>query len=314
MQTLFGIIIIFVSALILIKAVNLFISSASRISSALGITGYTVSFLLIAASTSMPEAFVGIASAIDKNPILSFGNVIGANVALLTLVISVPVLLKKEISTRSIVHSKDLYLTAGIVGAPLLLSLDGTLSRLDGIILLAIYFSYIFYVIKRTHKYETIIEGLEDKKFWKYFGLFALSFALVLVASEGIVQSAKILSTNLGWGLGFVGLSITAIGTTFPELSYAITAITKNKQQEILGAIMGSVIANSTMVLGIVSLIHPIDIRGLGPGPGIILFMVAALLIFLRAAKTKDILSKNEAGLLLGIYILFLIAGYLTQS
>ena len=307
MEALLGIGIIIVCSLVLVKAVSLFLTSSSKIALHLGISGYAISFLLIAASTSMPEAVVGVTAALDGNPILSFGNAIGANVALLTLVVAIPVLLKKEIGTRSILHSKDLYFAAFFITTPLLLSMDGQLSRIDGAILLLAYITYVVYVIKRSRKNPGIIEELENPRFWKHLGIFFIALILVLAASEGIVQSAKTISISLGLGLGFIGLTIAALGTSLPELSYTITAINKNKQKEVLGNIMGSVIANSTLVLGITSSIHPIDVRGSSLGPAPILFMIVTLIIFLRAAMTKEKLDKTEAAILLGTYFIFLL-------
>lgn len=298
---------ILLSSIVLVKSVELFISSVTKIAHKFQISGYTISFFLVAIATSLPETVVGITSAIDKSPILSYGVVIGSNIALLTLVVSIPVLFGVKISTRSILRTKDVYYALVFAVLPVTLLIDGVLTRTDGLILLSAYIIYAAVVLRRSHGLESVMEKIEHVNMWKQGILFLFSLGLLLASSEGIVQSALKLSAELGIGLSLVGLSITAIGTSLPEIAFVFGALRGHHHQEILGDVIGSIVANSTLVLGIAAAIFPIDLaHAQGNNVSPILFLVAALLLFIRFARSKEDLNKIEALLLLIFYIGFL--------
>lgn len=306
--------IIVVAAIIMIKAVDIFIDSSTKISRRLGISGYTISFLVVAVATSLPETLVGATSALATNPILAYGDAMGSNIALLTLVIAIPVLAGTSISTRTILNSKDVYYTAFFSMLPVLLIVDGKLTRIDGLILLSLYIAYFFMVLRRSQGLEKFLEQFEDTNMAKEILFFIFSLILFLAASQGIYRAARSLSIELGWGLGFVGLSITALGTSLPEITYVIASIKQNKQDEILGDVIGSVVANSTVVLGTAAAIYPIDVKNSHIGITPIVFSMFALLVFLRFVRTKEKLDKIEGLLLLLIYIVSMAVEYKLQS
>ena len=315
MPTIGNIALILAASLVLIQAVKLFIDSSSKISRHFGISAYTISFLIIAIATSLPEVVVGITSAIDKTPILSFGNAIGSNVALLTLVIALPVLFttEKGISTRTILHSRDAYYSTFFALLPIALIVDGELTKIDGIILLAAYIFYFILVWRRSSPIEHLLEKFEGVNVWKESFFFLLSLLLLLGASEVIVKTALALSIQLHWGLTFVGLTITAIGTSLPEIAFTLGASKKRFQQEILGDVVGSVVANSTVVLGITSIIYPIKITNGEMSFSSLLLFVVIMLIFLRFTRTKEKIDKFEAAVLLMMYFFFVAAEYYLQ-
>jgi cation:H+ antiporter len=305
--------IIIISSVVLIKAVTLFIRSTAKIAHHFKISGYTISFLLIAIATSLPETVVGITSALEGNPVLSYGNALGSNIALLTIIVAIPSLINSGLKTREIYRTHDIYYTALFSLLALVLSLDGTLSRIDGIALLVSYTIYILAVLRRSHGIESLFDSLERINIWKEFVLFTIALILLLVASDGIVTSAVNLSQALGLGLAFIGLTLTAIGTSLPEIAYSIGAVKSHKENDVLGDVIGSVVANSTLVLGITSVIHPITLPSLELSISSVSFMLVSLLLFLVFASTNRRLEKYEAFILVNIYVLFVIVEYFIQ-
>lgn len=294
----------------------MFISSSSKIAHHFKISGYTISFLLVAIATSLPETVVGITSALEGNPILSYGNAMGSNIALLTVIIAIPGILNSGIKTREIFRTNDIYYTALFSLMSLSLTLDGSLSRIDGAALVVAYVVYITVVLRRSHGLESIFDALERVNVWKEAVFFAISLVILLGASEGIVRGAENVSLLLGLSLGFVGLTLTAIGTSLPEIAYAVGAVKEDKEKEVLGDVIGSVVANSTLVLGITSLIYPIDIFSSKMGAGgnylLIAFMAFTLLTFLRFMKTERRLDKKESIILFLLYLVFIVLQYNT--
>ena len=139
MNTVLSIAIIIISSVILVKSVAHFIDASSRIAFFYNLSGYTISFLLIAVTTSLPELTVGISSALDGNPALSYGNAIGSNIALLTLIIGIPSMLGISLKTKNIIKSQDIYYTAFFIIFVFVLSADRDLSKVDGYMLLLGY-------------------------------------------------------------------------------------------------------------------------------------------------------------------------------
>ena len=311
MSLIFTIFSILAASIVLIKAVDWFILSVSKIAHYFRLSGYTISFFLIGAATSFPELVIGIVSAYEKRPILSYANVIGSNMALLTLIIAIPVLLGAEISTRRIVHSKDLYITLFCFVFALALTLDGKLTRIDGIALIIGYVLYTTHVIRSGSVVEKIAEKLEHVRLDKQLAIFTASVIVVMFSSEVIVQSAFSLSQILGWNIAFIGVTLTAIGTSLPEITYAIKVMNDPwKRDGIIGNTMGSVVANSLLVLGTTVLIQPLTISDNQVNIPTITILFFTLLLFLNFARTKTKLDKKEAIILLCIYAIFVLMEY----
>lgn len=295
------------SGIALIRGVNLFVRSATKLAHNLNISEYTISFFLIAIGTSLPETTVAITSAIEKKPLLALGNSIGSNIALLTLVVALPALTSGILTTKKILESNDIYYTALFNLLPIGLIVDGKLTRLDGIILLVSYSIYAQMVLKKAHGLENIRERTENINGLKQILVFLFSLAVLLISSEVIVRSGINLSSTFAINLGFIGLTVTALGTSLPEIAFSISALKNGSKDEILGNIIGSVVANSTLVLGLAAIISPINLNGTRIGMPTLFFLVLSQLVFLRFAKTKEKFDKPEGLILLLIYILFLL-------
>jgi cation:H+ antiporter len=310
---LINILILAVSAIVITKSIRLFISSSSKLAHMLKLSEYTISFLLISIATSLPELVVAITSGLEKNSILSYGDALGSNLALLTIILALPILFGKKLSTKDIIKTKDIYYSAFFLILALGMALDGVLTRLDGAFLLIGYLFYSRSVLKRASFFESIKDTLEHTNVWKQSVLFFTSLGLLLLASEAIVRTAINISSLMDISLGFVGLTMTAIGTSLPEIAFAFGILkTKGNEDEILGDIIGSVVANSTIVLGTAAMIYPINLAS-DPKLGFptILVVFATLVLFLVFSKTDTILSKKEALVLLLIYFLFISVEYI---
>ena len=302
-------IILLAASLALVKTVDILVKSSSKIARHIKVSEYTISFLIIAVATSLPELMVGITSAIQKNPILSYGTTIGSNIALMTIVLAIPVLMTGAMSTRTILNTKDVYYSIIFSALPLVLILDKTLSRIDGLILLSSYISYFYIVFKKNLTLESVRKSLSRSEFWKQMGIFLISLVLVLVSGELIVKSASDLSIKLGWSLSFIGLTIVAIGTSLPEIAFAVSAVYGRHEQEVMGNAVGSLVANSSLVLGVTALIYPITNTKIFPT----VFLILTMLIFLKFIRTKEKVDKLEAIILLLVYGIFVALEFYLQ-
>lgn len=294
-----------VSLFVLLKFSNYAIRYSSRLSKALHFPEFIVSFFIIAIISILPEATVSIISAIKGNPQLGFGTLLGSNVTDLTLVFGIIALLSTGgVQVKSkILSNKFFYLI--LLLFPLVLGLDGKYSRIDGSILVlsgAFFFIRTYIVSKRFRKkYKN---GGERTPFLRNLILLILSFAILLAGAFFTVKFALNFANEINLPAILIGITILGIGTCLPELTFSIKAVRKNHDELALGDLLGTVIADATIVLGIVILICPFNynVYNIYITGGAMFLAGLFVTIFM---KTDKELSKKEGLILLLFYLLF---------
>lgn len=299
---------------------NLVIGGLMRIARFLGWKEFVVAFFVMAFAASLTNLFVGISSALHKIPQLSFGEILGGNVVDLTLAIALAVLIsRRPIPAESRLVQASALFTALIAILPLILILDGTLGRGDGLILLFIFAFYLFWLFSKEERFKKIYEDSKEgvvkefKAFLKNLGKMILGIFLLLLAAEGIVRSTSFLAENLNVSIALIGILIVGLGNAIPETYFAIALARQGQAWMILGNLMGAVIVPATLVLGIVALIHPIKIIDFSPFAIARLFLIISALFFFFFVRTDRKITRREALFLLGIYITFVLVEILTR-
>jgi len=195
------ILIFIISCFLLVKSGTWLVTSLSRIAQTLKWNEFLVSFCLLALASSLPELFVGLSAAFHKLPQLSFGNIIGANILNLTLGIGITaLLLKGGLKIESKIARKSCFYAAFFVSLPLLLILDGTLSRVDGIILLLALGLYFRRILSEKEKFTKIFYKNPEEKVgqFKYFlkDLIAFFGSLAFLFADFIMGSGEKRKSN----------------------------------------------------------------------------------------------------------------------
>lgn len=265
-----------------------------------------ITSILIGFSLALPELFVGIAAAFDGKPQIALGNVVGANMANLSLIIGGLALSVGVVPVLGEYLEKDLWLTIVFALMPFVLLFDGTISRFDGGLLIAMYFIYIFFlsknkgVVKQVKKKISLIEkgGLPL--------ILILGLLIMAICSWQLVQIVIRVAAIWGVSWFWLGLLLISFGTTIPELLLLSFSRKKNKASLVLPDLLSSVVMNSTVILGIVAVITPIVMaesiqRGLSG-----MFLVIILGLFWLFTKSKRKLEKWEGLVLIGIYLMFI--------
>ena len=339
----FYILIFLISCALLYFSGEWVVGGLMRIARFLGWREFVVAFFVMAFAASLPNLFVGISSALRQIPQLSFGDVAGNNLIAMTLAVALAVLLGKgrEIpaESRTVQATSIFTIIAAIL--PLLLILDGVLSRGDGIFLILAFVFYTFWLFSKKERFTKIYDehkipivdelrsssrttplgGVrknfssfgfanarvvkEFKTFVKDLGKVILGIFLLILAAQGIVASAQFFALNFNLPLILVGVLIVGLGSALPEVYFAIASTRRGETWMILGDLMGAVIVPATLVLGIVSLIHPIEIPDFSPLIVARFFLILSALFFFFCVRTDRKITKKEALFLLGIYILF---------
>ena len=290
-----------------------------RIARFLGWREFVVAFFVMAFAGSVPNLFVGISSAIHKIPQLSFGDIIGGNLIDLTLAVALAVLITKGLSVESKMVQTSSIFTIVVAILPLLLILDGTLGRIDAVILILTFFFYIFWLFSKKERFTKAYEDdqipviKEFKVFIKDLGKVILGISFLLLAAEGMVRSASFFAESLNLSIALIGILIVGLGNALPEIYFVIASARKGRTWMILGNLMGSIIVPATLVLGIVALICPIKVPDFSPFAIGRFFLIISAIFFLFFVRTGRKITKKEAFFLLGIYITFVLVEILTK-
>jgi cation:H+ antiporter len=285
-----------------------------RLTKFLGWKEFVVAFFVMAFAASLPNFFVGITSAIKGIPELSFGDIAGNNLVALTLAIGLASLFAgKGISAKSkaIQTTSVFVLTAAIL--PLALIWDGKLSRIDGMILISFFFFYCYWLFCKKERFCKIYQAQNESSIKSFKALILnfkkvfLGIILLIVAAQGIVASAQFFAITFNFPLLLIGILITGVGSALPEIYFAINTARRGQGWMILGDLMGAVIVPSTLVLGIVALICPIEIFDFSYFAVARIFLLIAAFFFFLFIRSDQHISRREAIFLTGIYIIFLI-------
>lgn len=310
----FNIFIFLLSCGLLYYAGELIVKALLRIARFFGVTEFVVAFFIMAFASSLPNLFVGISSALKEIPALSFGDIMGNNMIAMTIAVTMAVIFspKKEIPSDGVTVQTTALFTIVAAVLPLLLVSDSVLSRTDGLILVMFFAFYIFWLFSKKERFEKIYEkheseGLEEGK--KALGdIFRIlgGITLLFVASQGIIHSATFMSIQLKLSYILVGTLILGLGSALPEIYFAVSSAKKGETSMILGNLMGAVIIPASLVLGIVSMIHPIKIHDLETSTISRIYLILSALFFYFSAKSHSKITIVEGVFLFVLYILFI--------
>lgn len=313
-MALIYILLFIVSFFLLSFSGRLLVESLTKIAKFLGWKEFVVAFFLTAFSVSLPNFFVGIISALNKVSELSFGDIVGGNVAELALLGGLAAFISRmglSADSKTVQGSSIFAIITAIL--PLVLCTDGNLSRSDGALLILAFIFYTFWLFNKKERFEKIYDGIREPLGIKFILeniiIFIISVSLLILSAKGVVKSALFFADYLKVPVALVGILIVSLGNSLPDLSFIVQAAKKSQDWLILGDLIGGTIITATLVLGIVSLISPIKTINIS---SIIIgrvFLIISALFFLFFIRTDRKITRKEAIFLLSIYILF----FLTQ-
>jgi len=318
---IFYLLLIFLFSFLLVKATDILLINLKSLTSRTRIRAFAISGLIVALGTSLPELFVGVTSALRGTPNLSLGNVIGANIANLSLVIGGAALIGGTVWVQGEFLRQDAFWAFLAGAAPMILLFDKQLSRLDGVILLALYGFYQAIVFSEQKKTATVgeeegfvqrlIRRLNHRGTRREIGWIFLGLAVLLFSADMIVHLAKLIAVALNIPILLVGLILISLGTCLPEFAFGVKAIRQNQPQMVFGNLAGSIVANANLILGLVVLISPIKIQAFAQYLLATMGFVVVFGAFYFFTRTKHRLERWEGGFLIGFYLAFVLSEFL---
>lgn len=306
-----NLILFLVSLLVLVKGAEHAVKYSSNIAKVFRISEFIVSFFIISVISVFPEGTVSIVSALQGIPEFGLGTLLGSNVADLSLVFGIVALFSiRGIKVKSeIIRNDLLYLC--LLLAPIVLGFDGHFSRFDGIIL--VLSGVLFFVtLSIESKMFKRKPGKSEGKWAKSLGLLLLSLLFLLGGAYYTVKFGVEFANDINIPPFLVALTIVAIGSCLPELIFSLKAV-KNKHEELaLGDILGTVITDATILIGVLALINPFSFNPMIIYvTGVMMFLAGVVSIWF--IKSGKILTKKEGIYLLLFYILSLIIEFIVN-
>ncbi|MCR4284297.1 MAG: sodium:calcium antiporter [Parcubacteria group bacterium] len=310
-------IIIFLCSFFLIaRSGSMLVSSLTYLSRLMGLSEYAIAFILMSFATSIPEFFIGISSTVQGAPELSFGNIIGANIINVMVVIGAVAIFSKEIKIESKISRENFWLISLLAFLPILLVSDGIISRGDGLVLIFSFLIYVFRLLGEKEYFSKILNGVKFNhenvlKTFKHFWKFALGILLLMISSFFLVWSGKIIATNINLPLVFFGLIFISAGTALPELAFGIKASFMDHSSMTLGNALGSIAFTATFIIGTMALIRPIYFVPEFRFTIAVIFLFIGFVLFNFFAYSRSIISRREGFVLILAYVVFLATQYL---
>lgn len=282
-----NIIFLLVGFVLLIKGADFFVDGSSSVARLLGIPGFVIGLTVVAMGTSAPEAAVSITAGISGSNEIAISNIIGSNLFNLLVVAGLSAVIKPY-KIENTILKRDFPVNIAVSGILLImLLLGGSVSRIDGIILLALFVGYIALVLVKAFKNRETSIDPEVKTMSPVLSVVCIvgGLAAVILGGDLVVDNAVAIAQTLNWSETFIGLTIIAIGTSLPELVTSIVAAKKGESGLALGNVIGSNLFNIMFILGLSTAITPIATDSSMIINAIILLAVTALIYIFSMIK-----------------------------
>lgn len=303
--------ILLISLLCVIKSSMLATKYAVRLAHNFRISTYLVGFIIISIISILPETLISINASLAGIPSFGLGTLFGSNVADLTLVFAIIILFSgRDIKIqKTILKNNMLYPLLLLI--PIILGFDGYYSRIEGTALLLTGSIFYFFSFRNETK-KAHLKNHHNHPI-KNLSFLLISMIVLLVGSYFTVNSATHLANTLAINPILIGMFVVGIGTTIPELLFSLQAVKKHRDSLALGDMLGTVLADATIVVGILALIQPFTFPSkIVYVTGMFMFVAACILIsFMRTERT---LSKKEVLFLFLFWILFVCTEYFINT
>lgn len=233
------------------------VESASRIAKKFGLSQLVIGLTVVAVGTSAPEFAVSISAALSGKLSISVGNVVGSNIFNLGIILGFVAILSSVKTDRTLLY-RDGSLLAFVGLILVLFFYDLELSLFEGILLVSTLLIYIFILLRSK---KPIDEEIPEGDFsWKDIPMLIIGIALIVGGAHYLVESASTVARHFGISEWMIGITIVAAGTSIPEFATSVVAIVKGKHGISIGNLIGSDIFNLLGVLGVASIIRPLEI------------------------------------------------------
>jgi len=293
----------------LIIGADFIVNQSERIAIRFHISEFVIGATIVALGTSLPEMAASVAANVGGKPEISIANAIGSNIFNITLVLGIIFLITKTLKPHRDFFKKDTTWALVPVMLFLLMSIDGTIGRFDAILLLMLMLAYMLFLLQDspdliTEEIHTVVQTQEDFQWIKILILLVVGFIFVIGGAHFAIESASNIASEFGVSEWVIGIVMISFGTSLPELVISVSAALKGKVDMAIGNVIGSNLANTTMVIGLSALVDELPIS-LAESAFDLSTMTAATIMLIYITANK-LYSKPAGIALLILFALFI--------
>lgn len=279
-----------------------------KIAAWLRVSPLVVTVLLVAVMTSLPELSVSIFASLRGQPSAAMGNIVGSNFVTLTFVAGLcalwrPIVVGPSIRER---ESSWMILSAALL---LILSMDGILSRTDGLVLVAAYIPYFRCTVEEARRQRLAVPAGRVPRPALDLLVFAAGVGMVVFGAHWIVEHGTVLARQMGMSDLLIGVTFYAFGTSLPELAIALGAVLRRQADVTLGEIYASNIFTGLVVAGLLCLVRPLPVDPLVSSRDLPLLILGGVLLQMFVT-THGRFIRSEAVVMIALFALFLTAQF----
>ena len=280
----------------------------------IGVRPIVIGLTIVAFATSSPELFIGIVASYQGKGDIVLGNVVGSNIINIGLILGVSAILSPLVCRMKTVRN-EVPIMVAVTLVLFLLSLDATISSVEGLFLFMgivafIFFSYVVGIREQVSREEIVPVGLKNivagrRRLSKEIGLMIGGLIGIVLGAHLLVESAVDIARTIGVSEKFIGLTLLAGGTSLPELATSAVAALRKQSEISVGNIIGSNIFNVLSIVGIAALVKPISMTNGFIQSGFIIDYVIMLffsILLLPIMLTNFRISRIEGVLLVALY------------
>lgn len=249
----------------LVIGAELLVRGASRLAVSFGISPLVVGLTVVAFGTSAPEMAVSVGSALNGNPDIAIGNVVGSNIANVLLILGIAAVIAPLLVAEQIIR-QEIPIMIGASVLLLVMALDGSINRIEAATLFGLVIAYTVFLVRQSRKgsaamSEDFADDIPTSQWdshWTVQTALVVAGLVMLVLGAGwLVDSAVVFARAFGVSDLVIGLTVVAVGTSMPEIATSIVAALRGQRDIAVGNVVGSNVFNICAVLGVTGLVAP---------------------------------------------------------
>ena len=305
---LLNIVLIIVGIALVLWGADRLTDGAVAVAQRMGVPQIVIGLTIVAFGTSMPEFCSSLVSALNHQPGMAVGNVVGSNIFNSLLIVGMAALVAPISILPSRVKKDIPFALVSSVLLVLLCGVDGKIQWYDAAIMLVFFAVFMVITLHEAKSGEIKEETTAEKKpmsklmsiVWIVVGL-----ACLIGGSTVFVNAASKFAAELGVDPAVIGLTIVAMGTSLPELATSVVSATKGNSGIAIGNVLGSNVFNILFILGVTGVISPLDIKGITTLD--LSVMVIAMILLWLFSFTKLKISRWEGAVLTLVFIGYMV-------
>ena len=247
----------------LIFGADFIVNQSERIALRFNISEFVIGSTLVALGTSLPEMAASMAASLEGKPEIAIANAVGSNIMNITLVLAVIFIIAKRFVPERDFFAKDSIWALMPILMFLLMAIDGVINSFDAILLMILMIAYLLFLIEDSKGLGTDTlenDSTENFSWLRSILLLFVGFMFVVIGAHFAVDSASNIAKSFGVSEWIIGVILISFGTSLPELVVSVSAALKGKVDMAIGNIIGSNLANTTMVIGGAALVGDLAI------------------------------------------------------